>query len=90
MSGRAEQAIATCEMASGQINHWEIHLLLAAAYANNGEQAKAAAAHAEVLRVVPSFTIAELRAKHPMSSAALGMAETHLYEGLRKAGFPER
>jgi class 3 adenylate cyclase/TolB-like protein/tetratricopeptide (TPR) repeat protein len=90
MSGRAEQAIATCEKASGQINHWEIHLLLAAAYANNGEQAKAAAAHAEVLRVVPGFTIAELRAKHPMSSAALGMAETHLYEGLRKAGFPER
>jgi class 3 adenylate cyclase/TolB-like protein len=90
MSGRAEQAIATCEKASGQSDHWGIHLLLAAAYANNGEQGKAAAARAEVLRVVPDVTIAGLRAKHPMSSAAVEMAETHLYEGLRKAGFQER
>jgi hypothetical protein len=50
---------------------------------------KAAAAKANVLRVVPALTIAELRAKDPSSAQAKALAEKYLYAGLRKVGFPE-
>jgi predicted Zn-dependent protease len=89
--GQIEQAIATCEKASGISNYWPIHLALAAAYANHGDTAKAAAAKAEVLRTVPGLTIAQLRAKRqPDNPEYLQVAEKYLYDGLRKAGFPER
>jgi class 3 adenylate cyclase/TolB-like protein len=89
--GQIEQAIATCEKASGISNYGPIHLALAAAYANHGDTAKAAAAKAEVLRTVPGLTIAQLRAKRqPDNPEYLQVAEKYLYDGLRKAGFPER
>jgi hypothetical protein len=44
-----------------------------------------------VLRIAPGYTIAQLRAKrysdHPEYQR---LAEKYLYEGLRKAGIPER
>ena len=89
-AGQTEQAIATCEKASGRDNHWGIYLSLAAAYANHGEMAKAAAAKAEVLRTVPGLTIAQLRAKRGSDSPeSLDLAKKYWYEGLRKAGVPE-
>ena len=48
LAGQAEQAIATCEKATGTSIYWYIHLFLAAAYANNGDMDKAAAAKAEI------------------------------------------
>jgi adenylate cyclase len=91
LAGHTEQAIATCEKASGRSNHWLIHLSLAAAYANQGDMARAAAAKAEVLRTVPGLTIAQLRAKrHSDNPEYLKLAEKYWYDGLRKAGFPER
>jgi len=42
--------------------YWWIHVPLAAAYANNGDMEKAAAAKAEVLRSVPGYTISRVRA----------------------------
>jgi adenylate cyclase len=90
LAGHPEQAIATCEKASGRANHWFIHLALAAAYANHGDVTKAAAAKAEVLRIVPDLTIAKLRAKrHSDNPEYQQLAEKYWYEGLRKAGFPE-
>jgi len=90
-AGQAEQAIATCEKASGTSTYWFIHLVLAAAYANNGEMENASAAKAEALRTVPGYTIDQLRAKrysdHPEYQRR---AEEFWYGGLRKAGFPEQ
>jgi tetratricopeptide (TPR) repeat protein len=91
LAGQTEQAIATCEKASGLWNDWRVHLALAAAYASQGDVAKAAAAKAEVLRTVPGFTIAQMRAKRYSDNPEyLKLAEKYWYEGLRKAGFPER
>ncbi len=91
MAGHAEEAIATCEKAVSFHNSWLNDLLLAAAYANHGDMAKAAAAKADALRTVPGYTIAQLRAKryseHP---EYLKLAEMYRYAGLRKAGIPEQ
>jgi len=90
LAGQAEQAIATCEKATGTSITWFIHLFLAAAYANSGEMDKAAAAKAQILRTVPGCTISQLRAKrysdHP---EYVKLAEKNYYPGLSKAGFPE-
>ena len=91
LAGQTEQAIATCEKASGRSDYWPIHLALAAAYANHGDTAKAEAAKAEVLRIIPGMTIAQLRAKRSSDSPEyVALAEKYWYEGLRKAGLPEK
>ncbi len=91
LAGETEQAIATCETASGGNDYWPIHLALAAAYANHGEIAKGEASKAEVLRIIPGLTIAQLRAKRSSDSPEYtAMAEKYWYEGLRKAGLPEK
>lgn len=91
LAGQAEQPIAMCEKARGSETYWWTNVFLAAAYANNGEVAKAAGAKAEVLRIVPGYTISQLRAKrysdHPEYQR---LAEKYWYEGLRKAGIPEK
>ena len=91
LTGRTEEAIAACEKASGRVDYWPIHLALAAAYANHGEMAKAVAAKAEVLRIIPGLTIAQLRATRASDNPEYQtLAETYWYEGLRKAGLPEK
>jgi adenylate cyclase len=91
-AGQVDQAIATCEKATGLYGSWDVNLFLAAAYANHGELAKAAAAKAEALRTVPGLTIAQLRAKRWSDNPEYlqPAAEKYFYEGLRKAGFQER
>jgi hypothetical protein len=64
--------------------------MLAAAYANRGDMAKAAAAKAEVLRYSPGFTIALAKQQHGNDPEYVSLAEKYLYGGLRKAGFPEQ
>ena len=91
MLGRADAAIAAAEEASGKIDSREIYLVLAAAYAHGGDHDRAAAARAEVLRTKPWYTIARVRADdEPAHPEYLPLAEKYWYEGLRKAGFPER
>jgi tetratricopeptide (TPR) repeat protein len=90
--GQAEKAIAACERARGLTkDDLFVALFLAAAYANHGDLAKAATARADVLRIVPGYTIAQLRAKrysdHPEYQR---VAKKYWHEGLRKAGFPEQ
>ena len=92
LSGQAREAIENCEKASGlDPGDWFAHLFLVAAYMNAGEPAKATAAKAAVDRIVPGYTVAQLRAKgysnHP---EYLKLAERYWYDGLRKAGVPER
>ena len=90
LAGQAEQAIATCEKATGTSIYWYIYPSLAAAYANHGDTEMASAAKGEILRTMPGYTIAQLRAKrysdHP---EYVKLAEKYWYAGLRKAGIPE-
>ena len=90
-AGQSEQAIAACEKATGRENFWWIHLVMAAAYANHGDLGKAAAAKAEVLRIIPGLTIAQVRAKRGSDNLEyVRLAEQYWYSGLRKAGLPEK
>jgi len=89
--GQYEQAITRCEKAKGLwSDDWWVDLFLAAAYANHGDVAKAAAAKAEVLRLVPGYSIARLKANgYFLNPDFIRLAEEHFYSGLRKAGLPE-
>jgi len=89
--GQYERAIAVCEKIKGlNREDWMVDLLLAAAYAQNGDAAKTAAAKAEVLRRVPGYTIATLKSRgFSLNPDYIRLAEEHWYSGLRKAGFPE-
>jgi adenylate cyclase len=90
--GQYEQAIARCERARGlDSDDWWVDLFLAAAYGHRGEAEKAAAARAEVLRLVPGYSIARLKANgYSLNPAFIRLAEEHFYSGLRKAGLPEK
>lgn len=89
--GRYDDAIAQCERSAGISRWWADHSLLAAAYAQKGESEKAAAARAEMDRLVPGLTIAALRSRrYSEESGYLERAERHVYAGLRKAGVPEQ
>jgi class 3 adenylate cyclase/tetratricopeptide (TPR) repeat protein len=89
--GQNAAAIAAGEKASGTLSSWESQLLLAGAYANGSDQNRAAAARDEVLRARPWYTVARVRAsEEPAHPDYLPLAEKYWYEGLRKAGFPER
>ena len=89
--GRYDSAVSACEKAAGTNPDWFITAYLVAAYANRGDSAKATAARNSLLRTVPGYTIAQLRAKHYSDVPEyLKMAEANWYSGLRKAGIPER
>jgi tetratricopeptide (TPR) repeat protein len=91
LAGHASQAASACERSVLLYGDWVSKLYLLAAYANSGQKAKADAVKAEVLREVPTYSIAQLRAKrysdHP---DYLVLAERNWYAGLRKAGIPEQ
>ncbi len=87
--GQMERAITTCEKASALTSAFTIPMILAAAYANQGDMAKATAAKAQALRIVPNLTIASAR-QLSNNPEYVKLAESNLYGGLRKAGFPEK
>ena len=89
--GQPDQAVATCEKAAPREPNSLVQLFLAAAYANHGDLEKAVAAKERVLRTMPGYTVAQLRAKRYSDDPQyLKLAETYLYPGLLKAGFAER
>jgi tetratricopeptide (TPR) repeat protein len=89
--GRFDSAVSSCEKAAGTNTDWFITSYLTAAYANRGDMANAKAARDALLRTVPGYTIAQIRAKHYSDVPEyLRMAEANWYSGLRKAGIPER
>jgi len=88
--GHDDEAIAACERAAGLIDFWDVHLSLAAAYANKGDMGAAARARAQVLKVVPGYTVSQLRASSDSDVPEyLRLLEKYVLPGLRKAGFPE-
>jgi len=91
MLGQFKLAIADCEKAKGVSAEdvWaDVNLI--AAYALNGDMAKAAAAKAEVLRRQPGQTIATLKYADSLNPDYLRIADETYYSGLRMAGFPEK
>jgi adenylate cyclase len=91
MLGRWDDAIALGEKAAGMSTWYIDQVVLAAAYANNGDRAKAAAAKGELDRLVPGYSIAVWKAKrYSEEPAFLQQSEGHLLAGLRKAGVPEQ
>jgi adenylate cyclase len=91
LAGHASQAVSACEKSVLLFGDWISKVYLLAAYANSGQTAKADAVKSEILRDVPTYSIAQLRAKrysdHP---DYLALAERNWYAGLRKAGIPEQ
>jgi len=86
--GRYEDAIIACEKAASLADSWAPHAYLAAAYAQQGNQAKAEAEKAKLLTQRPGFSIADYKAQRISDVPAyLQQTETHLFAGLRKAGF---
>jgi class 3 adenylate cyclase/TolB-like protein len=88
---RYPEAVASCEKARALGDYWFFALRLMAAYALNGEMAKAAEIRPEVLRRQPKVSIAWIRrmrggATHPVY---LQQREETFIEGLRRAGIPE-
>ena len=89
--GRYKDAIDACEKSGTFEDSWAVHLYLVAAYAHEGEVAKAEAAKAALLRRRPGLSIADLKARGTSNEPAwLQQVETHLFAGLRKAGIPEQ
>ena len=64
--------------------------LLAAAYANTGNIKQAQAALQAMLKTVPGYTLAQLRAKDSGNPEYQRLAEMYWYGGLRKAGLAEK
>lgn len=88
---RYAAAIESCTRATAFAPDWPDYMLLAAAYALNGEPGLAAQARDELLRREPRFTVTWFREKsstpHPRT---FEQREKTLVAGLRKAGVPER
>lgn len=88
--GRYDDAIVACEREASLADSWMPHAYLVAAYALNGNAAKAQAEKAKLLRQRPGFSIADFKALRISDVPAyLQQTEIHLYTGLRKAGIPE-
>jgi len=92
MLGHYEQAIAACEKWRAYEDRWfYVYPLLTAAYAQSGDDAKAAAAKAELFKHAPNYTIARYVALQKSDSPRYAeLNETQIIAGLRKAGVPER
>jgi adenylate cyclase len=88
--GRYRQAIDDCSRSTAFTPDWPDYMMLAAAYAQSGDLARAHQARDELLRRRPQLRLGLLRAEgEAMAPAAAQLREAHLIAGLRKAGVPE-
>jgi class 3 adenylate cyclase/TolB-like protein/tetratricopeptide (TPR) repeat protein len=89
MLGRLDAAIQSCERGMAFGAEWADYMLLAAAYALQGDPRRAAHARDELLRLKPDFTIGWHERLASGSAGAASIYERVLHDGLRKAGVPE-
>lgn len=87
MLGRYDEAIESCERGLAFVPDWPDYMLLAAAYAQKNDLARARSAKAELMRLHPAFTIRWHAAVSGETRAR--QLESNVYAGLRKAGVPE-
>lgn len=89
--GRYGDAIAACERAATENDWWLNQVYLSAAYAQDGDIAKAVRAKDSVLQQQPGYTIERYRRTYAASPPQfLEQVEQHLAPGLRKAGLPDK
>jgi tetratricopeptide (TPR) repeat protein len=88
--GQYEQALGECGRAVANNNFYWVQLDLVVAYVQTGDMVRARAAKAELMKVVPDFTISRLEAKQ-FSNNPIWIEEirTRFIPGLRKAGVPD-
>jgi class 3 adenylate cyclase/TolB-like protein/Flp pilus assembly protein TadD len=90
MLGRYAEAVAACEKSAGLGGDVFTYIYLTAAYAQQGENAKAVAAREQVFKLWPNFALA----RWPLLTASDSpvywqQLESHVLTGLRKAEVPE-
>ncbi len=88
--GRYQDAVAPCEKTAADDNWWSDQLSLIAIYAELGEDAKAAAAKATLLRKKPDYTLERANARNFCTTGNRQRVETYVNVWLRKAGVPEK
>lgn len=88
--GRYAEAIDSCVRATAFTPEWLDYMLLAAAYAMNGDARQAAVARDELLARRPGFRVSWLlQEAAPMHEQTRRQRDQHLVAGLRRAGVPE-
>jgi adenylate cyclase len=88
--GRYGQAIEACEKSAGLGGDVFTHLYMTAAYAQQGEETKAAAAKQQVFKLWPKFGLARWPSLTASDNPVYWQQmETHVFSGLRRAGVPE-
>jgi adenylate cyclase len=87
--GQPSRAIQACERASGLVDYWGTQAYLVAAFANQGDVERAAAAVRALEKGAPGYTIARAK-RYSEVPEYLELAEKHWFSGLRKAGIPEK
>lgn len=88
--GRYTDAIDSCTRSTAYAPEWTDYMVLAAAYAMQGDARSAAQAKEELMRRRPSFRIRWLvEESGPMHEATRTQRDATLIAGLRKAGVPE-
>ncbi len=92
LMGRYAEALLDCERVSTLDPSPHGQMMLAAAYAQTGDTAKAAIVRAGVLKKLPKLTIANSnwRMDESIGPAFRQQFAEHLLPGLLKAGFPEK
>jgi len=89
--GQYDEAIRACERGVALDNWWVTYMFLTAAYAHQGELAKALTAKAQVLKYQPGLTIARLKAIRVSDNPVFWkQTEAYVFAGLRQAGIPEQ
>lgn len=84
------KAIEWCRKSVAIAPLWFAYVNLAASYAYTGQDAEARAAVAELLKLMPGYTVKQW-ASTPYSNNPVWMAQyARITEGLRKAGLPEK
>ena len=92
LMGQFEKAIAACERAESEDPHWMVHIALTAAYAHQGDLAKAAAARDKAIARQPKLTLATFRASRKIKAdhpKQWELYDKHWEPNLRKAGLRE-
>ncbi len=91
--GQFTKAIAACERSASEDPHWMVHIALAAAYAQQGDLSRAAAARDKAISRQPKLTIATFKASRKIKADApkqWEQYEKYWEPGLRKAGLREQ
>jgi adenylate cyclase len=88
--GQDDAAIEWCHRSVAAGPFWIAFLDLASAYAWNGQDAEAHAAVAELLKLMPNYTVDRWRHEGWSDNPIYLVQDQRIIEGLRKAGLPEK